>query len=313
MVQDKTKPIRCLMDATDLPPSAFALPNDGRKCAHKQNRRKALAQVLARRADPDGSNTRQSVTTMMAKTGMQRRTVFNVLAELRLLGFLKDGELHATGTRIRTLTLPTPVQDSGSQNEGPVQVSGIPMQDSQAPMQDRHGTHAGLNAHTTALDLPPTDRPLSPRKIERENLCSYSQVARWLPKDMKAAQKRNGEKAQIDALISEHGGAKFLAALRHHWAMQDPNSKLDCKWTAFLENFDGWVADVTPEELQQQARERWRKDHSEEWEQIQRESMNRQTEKLIADRFPVCIPKTDEQLAAEHKAADDAIAKFLED
>jgi hypothetical protein len=285
MAKDKTKPIRCLMDATDLPPSAFALPNDGRKSAHKQNRRKALAQVLARRADPDGSNTRQSVTTMMAKTGMQRRTVFNVLAELRLLGFLKDGELHETGTRIRTLTLPTPMQDSGSQNEGPMQDSSIPMQDSRAPMQDRRGAHAGLNAHTTALDLPPIDRPLSPRKSAGENLSSYSQIARWLPDDMKAAQKRNGEKAQIDALLSEHGGAKFLAALQHHWAMQDPDSKLSCKWTAFLENFEGWLAKVTPDELQEQAQERWRKDHPEEWEQIQQKSMDRQTQELIARRF----------------------------
>lgn len=279
------------MDATDLPPSAFALPDDvnNRKKQHLWNRRKALAQVLARRADPNGSNTRQSVSTMMKMTGMERRTVFNVLAELRKLGFLKDGELHATGTRIRTLTLPTPVQDSG-----------IPMQDSQAPMQDRQRAHAGLNAHTTALDLPPTDRPLSPRKSASESLSSYSQIARWLPDDMKAAQKRNGEKAQIDALISEHGGAKFLAALKHHWVMQDPDSKLSCKWTAFLENFDGWLATVTPDQLQEQAQERWRKDHPEEWERIQQASMDKQTQELIARRFsPPISEVTAEQFFAE--------------
>jgi hypothetical protein len=281
------------MDATDLPPCAFALPADAsnRKKQHLWNRRKALAQVLARRADPNGSNTRQSVSTMMKMTGMERRTVFNVLAELRELGFLKDGELHATGTRIRTLTLPTPMQDSDSQSEGPVQDSGTPMQDSQAPVQDRQGTHAGLNAHTTALDLPPTDRPLSPWKIERDNLDSYSQVAKWLPDDMKAAQKRKGEKVQIDMLISEHGGAKFLAALQLHWERQDPNSKLDCKWTAFLENFEGWLCKVTSEELQQQALERWRKEHPEEWEQIQQESMERQTRELVRIKFTECSPK----------------------
>jgi hypothetical protein len=101
---------------------------------------------------------------------------------------------------------------------------------------------------------------------------------------MKAAQKRKGEKAQIATLITEHGGAKFLAALKHHWSMQDPNSKLECKSTAFLENFEGWIAKVTPAELQEQAQERWRKDHEAEWEQIQQASMDRQTQEIIVRR-----------------------------
>jgi hypothetical protein len=101
---------------------------------------------------------------------------------------------------------------------------------------------------------------------------------------MKAAQKRRGENAQIDALISEHGGAQFLAALRHHWVMQDPNSKLECKWTAFLENFDGWLCKVTPEELEEQALERWRKEHPQEWERIQQASIDRQTQEIIKRR-----------------------------
>jgi Fe2+ or Zn2+ uptake regulation protein len=332
MAKDKAKTIRCLMDATDLPPSAFALPDDGRKSVHKQNRRKALAQVLARRADPDGSNTRQAVSTMMLKTGMSRRTVFNVLSELRQLGFLKDGELHSTGTRIRTLMLPkseagtkcprcgtefaveygahaaccshcgadfdlglpTPVQDSGSDGEAPVQDSKLPVQDSKLPVQDSQGTRAGLNAHTTAL--------LTAHKHDThtgsasENLDSYKQIAKWLPEDMMAAQKKRGEREQIDALISQHGGAKFLAALSHHWELQDPESKLACKWTAFLENFDGWLDKVSAEELEEQRERRWRKEHPKEWRRFNEESIKRQTKEIVQQKF---TPTEEEKKAAE--------------
>jgi len=101
---------------------------------------------------------------------------------------------------------------------------------------------------------------------------------------MKAAQKRKGERAQIDALISEHGGAKFLAALKRYWELQDPSSKLNCKWTAFLENVEGWLVKVTPEELQEQARARFRKEHPEEYQKQIDESIERQTQEIIAQR-----------------------------
>jgi hypothetical protein len=282
------------MDATDLPPSAFSLPDDAsnRKKQHLWNRRKALAQVLARRADPNGSNTRQSVSTMMKMTGMERRTVFNVLAELRELGFLKDGELHATGTRIRMLTLPTPMQDSGTQNEGPVQDSGTPMQDSQAPVQDRQGTHAGLNAHTTALDLPPTDAHTH-RGSASENQNTFAQVAKYLELDMLTSQWKHGEMDKAEALIREHGWKKFYAAQRLYWEAQDPEqfSKTLFRWTGLLNSFAGLLQKVTPELLAHQDMDRFRKEHPEEWERIQQESMDRQTEELVRIKFTNNTPK----------------------
>ena len=51
----KNQPARCLMDATDMPPHLFALSTDGRKNFHQCKSRKALFQVLAKSADPDGA------------------------------------------------------------------------------------------------------------------------------------------------------------------------------------------------------------------------------------------------------------------
>jgi hypothetical protein len=119
---------------------------------------------------------------------------------------------------------------------------------------------------------------------------------------MKAAQKRRGEKAQIDALISEHGGAKFLAALKHHWSMQDPESKLSCKWTAFLENFDGWISKVSVAELEEQKQERWRQEHPEEYQRLIDASIARQ----IAERH-----KDDACLEQEEREERESTEDFL--
>jgi hypothetical protein len=46
----------------------------------------------------------------------------------------------------------------------------------------------------------------------------------------------------------------------------------------------GLLNKVTPEVLQELSTERWRKEHAEEWEQLQQASMDRQTQEIIEQR-----------------------------
>ena len=97
-------PIKCLMDVTDLRPSAFAHPRDGRQRKHLCSLRKAVAGVLARYANRDGSSSYPKVTTIANAVGCDRATVFRLLKDLRELGFLTDGKLAwRRGPRKRTL------------------------------------------------------------------------------------------------------------------------------------------------------------------------------------------------------------------
>jgi hypothetical protein len=98
------RPLRCLQDVVDLPPRAFALPDDGRQRRHLCSKRKDVAVQLARRANPDGSGARPAVETIANAIGCHRATIFRLLKDLRTLGFLTDEEIHQYhGTRMRRL------------------------------------------------------------------------------------------------------------------------------------------------------------------------------------------------------------------
>jgi len=150
-IKDARDTTKCLRDITDIPPSAFALPNEGRKAKYLQGQRKSVAQQLARYANADGTQAFPSIKTLMKPTGYGRSTIFRVLKDLKTLGFLQDGAIHDfRKTRVRTLDvqrmIQAPVQDSSPSNLTPVQdspsdpskIDDRPVQDSRAPVQDRH-------------------------------------------------------------------------------------------------------------------------------------------------------------------------------
>jgi hypothetical protein len=284
MAKDKAKPIRCVLDATKIPPSAFALPDDGRKGKHLCLKRKLLCIVIAARANPDGTSAYPSKKTMKEETGFPERTIGRLLNDLHRLGILIEGDIHTFyKTRIWTVRLPAVETEPNRIETEPDRTSTEPNRTESEPDRTLESTGSALGGPHTALDLPPI-KPPSHHKSASENLCSYSKIAKWLPEDMRSAVKKRGEKQQIDELISEHGGAKFLAALHRYWLKLDPASKLDCKWTAFLESFDGWLSDVTEAELTYQAQERWRRENSEEWERIQTESSDDQMRASVIRR-----------------------------
>jgi hypothetical protein len=95
-------PIGCLRDVVDLPPSAFALPGDGRQRNHLCRQRKVLAVVVARYANGDGSGAYPAAQTVGKATGYHRSTVFRPLKDLQEL--VTDGRLECyRGGRDRTL------------------------------------------------------------------------------------------------------------------------------------------------------------------------------------------------------------------
>lgn len=172
-----------MRDVSDLPPSRFALPDDGRKARCLQRERKEVAVQIAKHADADGTNSFPSVTKIAEATGDSRRTVFRLLEDLRDLGFLHDEGIHSTRkTRIRTLDLgkmKSPVPDS---TDDPCQIrgtpvpdssdtcaifDGAPVSDSQAPVSDctppvpkeSVTQPSSYRPRTAQNNIPPSDRP----------------------------------------------------------------------------------------------------------------------------------------------------------
>jgi hypothetical protein len=96
--------IRCLVHVVDIPPSAFALPCDGRQEKHLCRQRKAMAEQVARRANSDGTGARPEVETLAEGMGCCLATAFNLLRDLRNLGFVTGGKLaKRRGPRFRTV------------------------------------------------------------------------------------------------------------------------------------------------------------------------------------------------------------------
>jgi hypothetical protein len=282
MEKDKAKPIRCLLDATKLPPSAFALSDDGRKRASKCAQRKALFCALAAFANPDGSSSYPSKTTLHEMTGLSQRTIGRTLVDLRRLGVLVAGDLHAFyKTRVWSLHFPKETEPDSGERPSLIRTETGP--DSHAPMPDSRVSVTGSpeSGSHTALSLPPIQ---TPTHRGASDLSSYKQIAKWLPEEMAGAQKRRGELAQIEKLISEHGGAKFLAAVKHYVERPsaDADAKLSCKWTAFIENSEYWFGKPPSPPLERQAFERWMKENPEEYQRLQDEAIARDDRERIA-------------------------------
>jgi Helix-turn-helix domain len=295
MAKDKAKPIRCLMDATKIPPSAFALPDDGRQSKHLCQKRKALFCALALHANADGSSCFPSKNTLKTMTEFPPRTIGRLLADLRQLGVLEAGDLNAFyKTRVWKLNVPGTEPSSGEKTEPssqtpshlriatePSSTSTEPSSKSDARRED--GPH-------TAIDLPPI-QPRTHTKQERvrvlQNLNTFAQVQKYLKMDMLTSQWKRGEKEQVEALIAQHGWEKFYAAQHLYWVEQDPEqfSRTLFRWTGLLACFDGLLSKVTQEMLDAQRDERWRKEHPEEYQRQIDESIARQTREELAHRF----------------------------
>jgi hypothetical protein len=122
---------------------------------------------------------------------------------------------------------------------------------------------------------------------------TFDQVAKYLSVEMLTSQWKNGEQEQVDELIRTHGWKKFYAVQYLYWQEQNPVmfSNTHFRWTALIKGFSGLLGKVTTEMLQEQDTDRFRKEHPEEWERIQQESMDRQTEELVRIKFTNNTPK----------------------
>ena len=101
--KDTTK---CVRDVRSAPPAAYRLGGDGKKWRWMCEERRKLLMQLASYADGNGTGIWPSVQRLADETGMNRRTAFRLLNDLRTLGFLEDGELHgAYKTRIRSINV----------------------------------------------------------------------------------------------------------------------------------------------------------------------------------------------------------------
>jgi len=141
----KSTKVRAVLDLRDIPPSAYALPTDGRKKRNLCEHRRSLVNQMATHANPDGTNITVSKATLASALGWSQRTVQYLLNDLKALGLLNEHGWHPEHkTRIRSLNIEVirgkaPEQDSNSPEQdssSPEQNRKSPEQNSQAPEQD---------------------------------------------------------------------------------------------------------------------------------------------------------------------------------
>jgi hypothetical protein len=287
--KDKMKASRCLKDATKIPPSEFALPDDGRQQRHLCQQRKALAQVLASAANADGSSIRISQATMQHDTGFSHAKVNRLLDDLKTLGFLSDEGFFRVADRryvsIRALHLRAPLVSSSS---APLVSSSNPLVSSSNPLVSSSVTKS-VKSREDETQPPLTLTALTPpTHTEKKSACvnSFSLAAKYLQTDMLTSQWKRGEKEAIEKIISEHGGEMFLAVELLYWREQNPDqfAKTLYKWTALIIGFDGLIHKVTPEFLEELAHERWKAEHPGEWQRQLDASIARQTAEIVKRR-----------------------------
>src|SRR5262249_34694022 len=96
----------CSLAIRNIPPSVYRLLSDGRQWESQCRLRRELAFLLSSYADSNGSNIKISVLTMSNSLEKSRSVIFELLDDLRTLGFLQDGEKTGyRGTRARTLNV----------------------------------------------------------------------------------------------------------------------------------------------------------------------------------------------------------------
>ncbi len=129
--KDSTK---CVRDVRSVPPAAYRLASDGKKWRWMCEERRKLLMQMASYSNGDGTGIWPSVQRLADETGMNRRTAFRLLNDLRTLGFLEDGELHgAYKTRIRSINVGkvnAGVSFDDKKGESPVTNSAAPVTDS---------------------------------------------------------------------------------------------------------------------------------------------------------------------------------------
>jgi len=105
MSASKLKVVRVI---TDLPPACYRLSSDGRKWNSLCEARQKLANWLALKGNPDGTQIYPGIKKMVAATGWQRTKVFDVLGDLKTIGCVisehtrvKHGHIAEQGTALR--------------------------------------------------------------------------------------------------------------------------------------------------------------------------------------------------------------------
>jgi hypothetical protein len=152
---------KTIWNLRDVPPSAFRLPTDGRKCRAVCDRRRALVQQLASYGDEDGTNIWPGRKALAKALGISIREVGYLLADLAALEFLRNDGWHVSGnsvTRIRSLDLEAIFRAAAHGQNRPISAHGQNREAGRIELQ--HGQNS--SGTRPPLDLPKKQPPPAP-------------------------------------------------------------------------------------------------------------------------------------------------------
>jgi hypothetical protein len=105
-LRDPGRALRLSRDLRNIPVDRYRLPRDGRKWKSIARKRMGLAEWLATHGDPDGSNIRPAVRSIIRHFGWSRGKTFYLLADLKELRLLNDhGLFRERGPRVRSMNV----------------------------------------------------------------------------------------------------------------------------------------------------------------------------------------------------------------
>jgi Helix-turn-helix domain len=267
-----------LFEVRNLPPSAFALPSDGKKQKHLTRLRRSLAMQLASYANKDGSSIRPHVRTMAGAIGVSVRTTQRLLDDLERLGVLQNGEITKGRARLRKLDVTPlrPAELSLPNMHAPLPDRAGPAPDTPRPLPNSFGTQ------TLPRDLPAGPTPLpKPEKADggwEEDFFIQDRIYNRLDampdgvrKWLKEQTLRRGFpiiKSAVDLFLRE----SFDGAKAPWMLFRSKAESLFAKARQLSRTEPGW-------------RQRYVPGAREEADRLQEESIKRQTQELLEKRM----------------------------
>jgi len=272
----ENKQLSWLLD--DVPPSRYALPNDGRQRRHKCERRKIALQHYVNRASDDGTEVFPSVKTIARKMEVSERTADSLTADLLTLGALVNVGWHPTlKTRKRSISLewiarnsaPAPAQSSTDLLVSPAQSSTAPAQSSRQSIFRTPQDCAQPYPSTTqpSKPNPPTLPARDARKPEGWRGVLFSN------QDVIGAPGK-AELAEIEMLMAAEPtcGAEYLKRASLLFYDRPKGARgLNSPWRVFLA--EGWFAVAKNKCCESHD---WKMEHDPEYRAAQEASIERQ-------------------------------------
>jgi hypothetical protein len=257
---------------TDLPPACYKLSTDGRKWKSLCEARQKLANWLALKGNPDGTQIFPGIARMVCVTDWSRSKVFYVLSDLELIGCVinENARTKERGTSLRRFD-PTPllkaheaikrgerfchatVQDSPNPEsniqdlQSKIEIPTVQDMEPQSKIEDLQSNPA---LDTTVL----YDRPIKPTTTTVKKLAAVEWLSRFGHRKLGSFPINKAHREELQVLADRDGLEMFKQVCKH-WQKDRSFDGLNYPAGKLLEEYEGHLSVIRAESKERSSSE----------------------------------------------------------